>query len=101
MKRLFWLSVGVAAGASGTVWVERQVKSRLESLQPEHLAVQAQKRAVSVGKHLLDAAIEGRSAMRDRESELRARYHDSPSPEFPPGVIDISSVRVNQTRQRR
>ena len=34
MRRLFWLGVGAIAGASGTVWAERKVRSRLEQLGP-------------------------------------------------------------------
>lgn len=74
MKRLFWLGVGAVAGASGTVWAERKVRTQIEALQPEHLAVAAGNRAISVGRTVVDAVLDGRDAMRDREFELRGRY---------------------------
>lgn len=74
MRRLFWFGVGAATGASGTVWLERKVRARLEALQPDHLVVTAQDRARSMGRSVVDAMSEGRGAMRDRESQLRRRY---------------------------
>jgi hypothetical protein len=62
-KRLFWLLVGVAAGFTGSVWLQRRVKQAVDRFTPEH--VQADVRA---------AFREGRVAMRDREAELRGRY---------------------------
>jgi hypothetical protein len=62
-KRLFWLMVGVVAGFTGSVWLQRRVKQAVDRLTPEH--VQADVRA---------ALREGRDAMRDREVELRSRY---------------------------
>ncbi len=74
MRRLFWFGLGAATGASGTVWLERKVRARLEALQPDHLVVTAQDRARSVGRSVVDAVSEGRGAMRDRETQLRGRY---------------------------
>jgi hypothetical protein len=101
MRRIFWLSVGVVAGASGTIWAERKVRTQLDSLQPDHLVVMAQKRATSLGRQLLDAALEGRSAMQDREAELRDQYHSPLVSEFPREVVDISTRRVTESRSYR
>lgn len=76
MRRLFWLGVGAVAGASGTVWVERKVRSRLDALQPDHLVVLAGNRARSAGRSVVDAVAEGRGAMREREAEMRERLGD-------------------------
>lgn len=73
MRRLFWLSVGAAAGATGTIWTQRKVRSRLEDLGPEHVVVVAGRGARAVGRRVADAVSEGRSAMADREVELRER----------------------------
>ena len=62
-KRLFWLLVGVIAGFTGSVWLQRRVKQAVDRFTPEH--VQADVRA---------AVQEGRVAMRDREAELRQRH---------------------------
>ena len=62
-KRLFWLVVGVIAGFSGSVWIQRRVKQAVDRFTPEH--VQGDVKA---------AWDEGRSEMRVREDELRRRY---------------------------
>ncbi len=74
MKRLFWLGVGAAAGAAGTVWAERKVKNQIEALSPDQLVVRAGQKATDAGRSILDAVTEGREAMRTRETELRGRY---------------------------
>lgn len=79
MKRLFWFGVGTIAGASGTIWTERKVRSRIEALQPDHLVVSAGHRAKSIGRTVVDAVAEGRGAMREREADLRERLDLDPS----------------------
>lgn len=74
MKRLFWLGVGAALGAGGTVWAERKVKNQIEALSPDQLVVRAGQKAGDAGRSILDAVSEGREAMRSRESELRGQY---------------------------
>lgn len=74
MRRLFWLGVGAVAGASGTVWAERKVRSRLDQLAPDHLVLSAGNKARDVGRSVVDAVAEGRGAMREREDELRRSY---------------------------
>lgn len=103
MKRLFWLGVGAVAGASGTVWAERKVRTQIEALQPDHLAVAAGNKAISVGRTVVDAVLDGRDAMREREFELRGRYdrpaarrHDDTE------VLDLpaaSAVDLDRTRR--
>jgi hypothetical protein len=74
MRRLFWLTVGAAAGASGTMWTQRKVREQLEVLGPEHAVVVAGRGARAVGRRVVDAVGEGRSAMAAREVELRGRF---------------------------
>jgi hypothetical protein len=62
-KRLFWLTVGVLAGLSGSYWIQRRVRHAVDRLAPE--SVQADVRA---------AWNEGRIATRTKEIELRQRY---------------------------
>jgi hypothetical protein len=74
MRRLFWLSVGAAAGATGTIWTQRKVREQLDVLGPEHAVVVAGRAARGAGRRVLDAVGEGRSAMSAREVELRERF---------------------------
>lgn len=91
MKRLFWLGVGAVAGASSTVWAERKVRAQIDALQPDHLAVTAGNRAISVGRGVVDAVLDGRDAMRDREFELRGRYERPVAGSRGRGVVDLPS----------
>lgn len=81
MRRLFWLGVGAAAGASGTVYVQQKVRQRLEALGPDHVVTAAGNTAKRVGRTVVDAVSEGRSAMRDREIELRGQVQRRPAAE--------------------
>ncbi len=62
-KRLFWLLVGATAGLGGSYWFQRRVRQAVDRFAPDN--VQADVRA---------ALTEGRTAMQQREAELRARY---------------------------
>lgn len=77
MRRWFWLGVGAVAGASGTIWAEHKVRTRLDRLGPDHLVVTAGNKARDVGRSVVDAVAEGRGAMREREDELRRTYDPS------------------------
>ena len=72
-KRVVWFGLGAAAGASGVVWAEQQVRRRLEELGPDHVVHLAGRSARRVGRSVLDAVAEGRSTMVETEDELRAR----------------------------
>ena len=74
MRRLFWMGVGAVAGVTGTVWAERKVKAQLDALQPDALVVTAGHKAKAVGRSVVDAVVDGRGAMREREAELRYHY---------------------------
>jgi hypothetical protein len=72
-KRVVWFGLGAAAGASGVVWAEQQVRRRLDDLGPDHVVQVAGRSARRLGRSVLDAVAEGRSTMLDTEDELRAR----------------------------
>ncbi len=71
-KRLFWLSVGLTAGFGSSFWLMRTVRRTVERLTPERLTQDVVAGARSVGAELKAAVEEGRTAMRQREVELRA-----------------------------
>jgi hypothetical protein len=73
MKRLTWFVTGVAAGATGVGYATRKVKQTAAQLAPANVAKGAASRAKQGGKKVVDAVREGRSAMRAREDELKAR----------------------------
>jgi hypothetical protein len=59
-KRLVWMGIGAAAGATGTVWAQQQVRRRIDALGPDHLVVTAGNTARKVGRSVADAVSEGR-----------------------------------------
>ncbi len=71
-KRLFWLSVGLTAGFGSSFWLMRTVRRTVERLTPQRLTQDVVAGARSAGAELRAALDEGRSAMRQREAELRA-----------------------------
>lgn len=76
MRRLFWLTVGVAAGSTGTLWAERKIRERLEQLTPEHAATVVMDKAKDAGSNVMTAISRGRETMTDTERDLRGRYID-------------------------
>ncbi len=91
-KRVVWFGLGAAAGASGVVWAEQQVRRRLEELGPDHVVSLAGRSARRVGRSLLAAVAEGRAVAADTEDELRARRDQRlragrPPGERPPGPV--------------
>lgn len=71
-KRLFWLTVGLTLGSSGSFWVMRKLRRAVERLTPERLTQDVLTGARSVGADLRAALDDGRTGMREREVELRA-----------------------------
>ncbi len=66
IKRLTWFVSGAVAGVAGAGIAKRKVKKAATRLTPKRVVLGVKGR---VG----DAIIEGREAMRARETELRAR----------------------------
>ena len=64
LKRVRWLTAGAAFGFGGAVWLQRKVKTAADRYRPVGVAGAA----VSRAKVALE---EGRTAMREREAELR------------------------------
>ena len=72
MKRLFWLVVGVGAGAVVGVQAMRSAKAARERYAPASVARRAGAASRSLGARVREAVTEGRSEMALREAELRA-----------------------------
>jgi hypothetical protein len=66
IKRLTWFASGAVAGALGAGAAKRRVKARAQALSPVRVVRGA-------GQRIHDAVSDGRSAMRVKEAELRAR----------------------------
>jgi hypothetical protein len=86
-KRLFWLTVGAGLGFGTSFRLMRAMRRTVERFMPERVTQDALNGARSLGGELRAALDEGRTAMREREAELRAeigrRAPPAPAPNTP------------------
>lgn len=73
MKRVTWFTVGVAAGAIGSGYTKRKVRTTAAQYTPARVARSTVEVARDRALDLVDAVRDGRRAMLVREAELRAR----------------------------
>ncbi len=71
-KRIFWLGTGLSIGFGSSFWLMRTIRRTVERLTPQRLTQDVVTGARSVGTEVKAALDEGRTAMRQREAELRA-----------------------------
>ena len=71
-RRLFWLVVGAGFGFGISFWLMRFVRSTVERYSPERVSGDLADAIRSFGKDVREAVAEGREAMRERETQLRA-----------------------------
>jgi hypothetical protein len=70
-KRVFWLTVGYTAGLGTSWWAARKVKATARRYTPEGLQTRVTDTVSGLSRDVRAAVTEGRSAMREREAELR------------------------------
>lgn len=81
LRRLFWVALGLGMGLGVSFWFMRLVRQTVARYSPERLGTDLADAVRALGSDLRAAAEEGRQAMRERESELRARLEaDKPVP---------------------
>ena len=71
-KRLFWLVVGAGFGFGVSFWLMRWVRDTAARYSPDRVSSELAGAVRGLGQDLRDAVAEGRSAMREREVDLRA-----------------------------
>lgn len=71
-RRLFWLAVGLGLGFGLSFWIMRVVRSTVERYTPERVSSDLAGALRAFGEDLRAAVSEGREAMAERESELKA-----------------------------
>jgi hypothetical protein len=72
-KRLFWLLIGAGFGFGMSFWLARAIRQTVERYTPQRVSNDLTDALRALGKDLRAAAEEGRDAMRERETELRAQ----------------------------
>ncbi len=76
MRRLFWLAVGLGAGATASIMASRWVKRQTRKLAPANVADRAVKGLAAVGDALVEAWSEFRTGAEEKEAEIRASLPD-------------------------
>jgi hypothetical protein len=71
-KRLLWLTVGAGFGFGVAFWLMRFVRETANRYSPERVSSDLAGAVRGLGHDIRAAVAEGREAMRERESELRA-----------------------------
>jgi hypothetical protein len=72
LRRTFWFATGATAGFGGAMWVRRRVLRAVHRYTPEAVQAEVGDSVRRLGGDLRDALRDGRSAMTEREAELRA-----------------------------
>jgi hypothetical protein len=72
MRRVFWLAMGLGAGATGALMMRRWARRQAERMSPPNLARQAGETVRDAGSLLSEALAEFRRGMAEKESEVRS-----------------------------
>jgi hypothetical protein len=71
VRRIFWLALGLGAGATAAVLAARWAKRQGQKVAPANIGRQVSGAASDFGRLVRTALAEGRQAMADREAEIR------------------------------
>ena len=71
MRRLFWLALGLGAGATGAIVTARFARRQAQRVAPATLAREAKGGLMDVARLFSESIAEGKQAMREKEEELR------------------------------
>lgn len=77
MRRLFWLALGLGAGAAGAIVTLRFARRQAEKVAPSRIAREAKGGLMDLAKLVSESMAEGQRAMREREEELRRNVRDA------------------------
>jgi hypothetical protein len=72
VKRVFWLALGLGAGAAGALLTARFVRRQAQKVAPSALAREARGGLLDLSKRVSESIAEGRRAMEEKERELRS-----------------------------
>ena len=72
MRRLFWLAIGLGAGAASAVMATRFVRRQTAKVAPANLAREARGSMMDLAKLVSESMAEGKAAMEQKQDELRA-----------------------------
>jgi hypothetical protein len=71
MRRVFWIALGLGAGAAGAIMTMRFARRQARKVAPANLAREARGGLMDLAKLFSESVAEGKEAMREKEDELR------------------------------
>jgi hypothetical protein len=71
VRRLFWLALGLGAGAAGAIMTARFARRQMDKVAPSTLAREARGGLLDLSRRVSESMEEGRRAMKDKEEQLR------------------------------
>lgn len=71
MRRIFWLALGLGAGAVGAVLSLRFLRRQASKVAPANLAREARGGLLDLARLVSESIAEGRTAMQEKERELQ------------------------------
>ena len=77
MKRIFWLALGLGAGAAGAIMTARFARRQMDKVAPSTLAREARGGLLDLSRRVSESMEEGRRAMPEKEEELRGGSGES------------------------
>lgn len=77
MRRLFWVALGLGAGAASAIIASRFVRKQTAKVAPANLAREARGSMMDLAKLVSESISEGKVAMHQREVELRSELEDA------------------------
>jgi hypothetical protein len=72
VRRLFWVALGLGAGAASAILASRFVRKQTAKVAPANLAREARGGMMDLARLVSDSLAEGKSAMHQKEDELRS-----------------------------
>jgi hypothetical protein len=72
VRRIFWLALGLGAGAVGAVMTARFARKQAQKVAPANLAREAKGGILELSKLVSESLAEGKRAMQEKEEELRS-----------------------------
>ena len=77
MKRIFWLALGLGAGAAGAIMTARFARRQMDKVAPSTLAREARGGLLDLSRRVSESIDEGRRAMQEKEEQLRSESGES------------------------
>jgi hypothetical protein len=72
VRRLFWVALGLGAGAASAILATRFVRKQTAKVAPANLAREARGGVMDLARLVSDSLAEGKAAMRQKEDELHS-----------------------------